>query len=104
MEEHSSEVLLVNTMRKAVPGRTAPDTYTVVVENDVQSGILMQGMLEILTFMRKKIRNDRFNIVTEVTDGPGSPKTWTEQEVLADIRRRNSDFADFVDDFKLTLL
>ena len=104
MEEHASEVLLVNTMRKAVPGRTAPDTYTVVVENDVQSGILMQGMLEILTFMRKKIRNDRFNIVTEVTDGPGSPKTWTEQEVLADIRRRNSDFADFVDDFKLTLL
>lgn len=104
MEEHSSEVLLVNTMRKAVPGRTAPDTYSVVVENDVQSGILMQNMLEILTFMRKKIRNDRFNIVTEVTDGPGSPKTWTEQEVLADIRRRNSDFADFVDDFKLTLL
>lgn len=104
MEEHASEVLLVNTMRKAMPGRTAPDTYSVVVENDVQSGILMQGMSEILTFIRKKIRNDRFNIVTEVTDGPGSPKTWTEQEVLADIRRRNSDFADFVDDFKLTLL
>lgn len=104
MDEHASEVLLVNTMRKAVPRRTAADAYTVVVENDVQSGILMQGMTEILQFMHKKIRNDRFTIVTEVTNGPGSPKTWTEQEVLADIRRRNSDFAEFVDDFKLTLL
>lgn len=104
IQSHGTALLLVNIMRNSRPVRINGDKFRVVVENDVQFGLLQDNLADIHRFMRDSLLNDEFSIAAEVGDGLSSPKTWTEREVLDYMKKRSSDFAAFVDDFKLTLL
>ena len=104
MNNHSKERLLVNVMRNSRPVHDTGDNYTVYVENDVQRNIVEENRSNIELFIREQLDNRNFTIATAIKDGPSSPKTWTEREVLDHMRRTNPAFNTFIDDFKLTLL
>ena len=104
MQSHGTEHLLINIMRNCSPVRTAENLFRVDVENEVQLGLLNDRLTDINVYMRDNLANDNISLEAAIKDGPSSPKTWTEREVLDHMKRTNSEFTAFVEDFKLTLL
>ena len=104
IEAHSTARLLINIMHNFAPVRVSGDNFRVDVENDIQRGLLAENLPGIVTFMRDRLSNDGFCLEAAIKEGPSSPKTWTEREVLEHMKRTNPEFSAFVDDFKLTLL
>ena len=101
---HSTAHLLINVMRNSLPARVEGDLFRVEVENDIQLGLLNENLHDIIVFMRDQLLNDNFSIETAIKDGPASPKTWSEREVLDYMKRTHTHFDKLVDDLKLTLL
>lgn len=104
IESHSTARLLINIMHNFAPVRVTGDKFRVDVENDIQRGLLAENLPDIITFMRDRLSNDSFSLEAAIKEGPSSPKTWTEREVLEYMKRTNPEFSAFVDEFKLTLL
>lgn len=104
MQSHATAHLLVNIMRNCQPERIDGDRFRVAVENDIQIGLVNDNLGNIVEYMRNSLVNDNFSLEVALKDGPSSPKTWTEREVLAHMRRTNPEFDAFVDDFNMTLL
>lgn len=104
INSHPSARLIVNVMRNCTPRRVGEDRYKAEVENDVQLNLMTDNLMDIMQYMRDGLCNDDFRLDIVVKDGPSSPKTWTEREVLEHMRKSNPTFAGFVDDFNLTLL
>ncbi len=104
IQTHSTARLLVNIMRNCSPVRIAGDSFRVEVENDIQLNLLADNLNDITSYLRDNILNDNFTLEAAIKDGPSSPKTWTEREVLEHMKRTNPEFSSFVDDFNLTLL
>lgn len=104
IDNHSTARLLINIMHNFAPVRVTGDKFRVDVENDIQRGLLAENLPDIVTFMRDRLSNDSFSLEAAIKEGPSSPKTWTEREVLEHMKRTNPEFSAFVDEFKLTLL
>ncbi len=104
MQSHSSARLVVNIMRNSHPQRIDGGAYRVAVENEIQLGLINDNLADITAYMRDNLVNDNFSLEAVIKDGPSSPKTWTEREVLDHMKKTNKHFSEFVDEFKLTLL
>lgn len=104
MTAHSAARLLINVMRNCMPARVSDNLYQVSVENEIQLNLVNDSLNDIELYIRRKLDNDNFTLKGAIKDGPSSPKTWTESEVLNHMKRTNPNFSTFVDDFKLTLL
>ena len=104
MQSHGTAHLLVNIMRNCAPERIDGDNFRVAVENDIQVGLVNDSLQDIVNYMRNSLVNDNFTLSVALKDGPSSPKTWTEREVLAHMRKSNPEFDAFIDDFNMTLL
>ncbi len=104
MQSHSTAHLLVNIMRNFGPERVDGDNFRIAVENDIQAGLINDNMLDITTYMRNNLVNDHFTLTATLRDGPSSPKSWTEREVLAFMRKNNPEFDALVDELNMTLL
>ncbi|MDE5595476.1 MAG: DNA polymerase III subunit gamma/tau, partial [Muribaculaceae bacterium] len=104
MHDHGTEHLLINIMRNCTPSKTDECLYRVEIENEVQLGLFNDHLADINGYMRDNLANDSFSLEAVIKDGPSSPKTWTEREVLAHMKSTNPEFNAFVDEFKLTLL
>lgn len=104
MHAHGTEHLLINIMRNCTPSKTDEGQYRVEIENEVQLGLFNDHLADINGYMRDNLANDSFSLEAVIKDGPSSPKTWTEREVLAHMKSTNPEFNAFVDEFKLTLL
>lgn len=104
MQSHNSAHLLVNIMRNFQPERIEGDKFRLAVENDIQIGLINDNMIDITNYMRNNLVNDNFSLSVTLRDGPSSPKSWTEREVLAYMRKNNPDFDALVDELNMTLL
>lgn len=104
IQTHSTAHLLINIMRNSLPARVKGDLFRVEVENEIQLGLLNDSLPDITAFMRDHLLNDSFSLETAIKDGPSSPKTWTEREVLDYMKRTHRHFDELVDELKLTLL
>lgn len=104
INSHQSARLVVNVMRNCIPQRLSENHYKAEVENDVQLNLITDSLSSIEQYMRDNLVNDNFSLQVVIKDGPSSPKTWTEREVLDHMRKSNPTFDAFVDDFNLTLL
>lgn len=104
IQTHSTAHLLINIMRNSLPARVKGDLFRVEVENEIQLGLLNDSLPDITAFMRDHLLNDSFSLETAIKDGPSSPKTWTEREVLDYMKRIHRHFDELVDELKLTLL
>lgn len=91
-------------MRNSHPQRIDGGAYRVAVENEIQLGLINDNLADITAYMRDNLVNDNFSLEAVIKDGPSSPKTWTEREVLDHMKKTNKHFSEFVDEFKLTLL
>jgi DNA polymerase-3 subunit gamma/tau len=104
IQSHNTARLLINIMRNCSPVRTGDDSFRVEVENDIQLNLLNDNLSDITSYLRDAVINDNITLDAVIKNGPSSPKTWTEREVLDHMKRTNPDFGAFVDDFNLTLL
>lgn len=101
---HPTAHVLVNTMRTARPVRVEQtDTFTVTVVNNIQVDTINENMADILSAMRDSLGNDAFTIEVRVSDGPASPDTWNEHEVLSYMIEHNPALAQFISDMGLVL-
>lgn len=116
IESHPTEHVLINTMRAAMPvpaecqpdAATTPDglftarTYDVIVENPIQVAEVNDRMQEILALINDELQNDHIIFNVRAHEGPSSPQTWNEHQVLESMVTNHPDFALFIDALKLT--
>ena len=82
-QTHPTEHVLINAMRTSNPvRRNDSTTFDVVMVNQIQVDTINACITDLLVHMRDTLQNDSFNIVVSVSDGPPSPDTWNEHEVL----------------------
>lgn len=95
--------ILINTMRASFPTQTEGDTYSIMVENEMQRSVVEQASPQLLKFVRDAIQNDNFTLTTEINQGESSPHTWSEREVLDHMVESIPELRNFIDDLNLTL-
>ncbi len=105
IDDHHAEVFLVNTMRSAVPhadDNDAPEmahtarTYNIVVANSIQVSELQERMPEIRQALCNALDNDNITFNISVSDGPSSPATWNDAEVLDYMLKKRPELKDFL--------
>ncbi|MGM9852446.1 MAG: hypothetical protein ACI30N_00540 [Muribaculaceae bacterium] len=104
IESHGQEQLLVHTMRSHIPVRRAGSfALDVEVDSDMQASQINEAMPRLLDHLHTSLDNYSVTIAVRVKDGPGSPSTWNEREVLADMLKRHPDLRRYMDELGLTL-
>lgn len=124
IDTHPSEHVLINTMRvsppvpdagqEQTPG-TSPQTaddntqysarnYTVTVESQLQVDVLNKHLDQIIGHIADILANDNISFSIRANDGPASPSTWNERQVLESMTANHPDFAPFVEALQLTRL
>ena len=104
IESHGQEQLLVHTMRSHVPVRRAGSFgLDVEVDSDMQASQINEALPRLLDHLHTSLDNYSVTITVHVKDGPGSPSTWNEREVLADMLKRHPDLRRYMDELGLTL-
>lgn len=102
--EHLAEHVLTNAMRGATPTRQGDTTtFAVTLVNTIQLDEVNKHMSEILAFMRQRLDNDTFDITVSVSDGPPSPETWNEYQVLTHMVEHHPAMTAFIADLDLKL-
>ncbi len=97
--------IVYNTMRASKPVEN-PDKkhcYTVTIEIETQREKLEEEMPNLLKFIHDKLSNDHITFELELNDGPSSPSTWSEREIIAHLSEENPNFKKFVQALKLSL-
>jgi DNA polymerase-3 subunit gamma/tau len=102
-QSNPSALVLVSTMHSCRPHRTEGDTFVVPVESPAQEKTLLDNMGTIRTYVRNKLLNDSITFEVEIVQGEGSPRTWTEREVLEHMMADHPAVHELVDSLKLTL-
>lgn len=109
IDTHPTEHVLINTMRSCRPASDIPEdqkveqaTYQVIVDNDIQVDELNNRMDEILTHISDALSNDMITFKVRANDGPASPQTWNESQILESMVTNHPDFADFITALALT--
>ena len=77
--------------------------YTVTIEIETQREKLEEEMPNLLKFIHDKLSNDHITFELELNDGPSSPSTWSEREIIAHLSEENPNFKKFVQALKLSL-
>lgn len=103
-QAHPTEHVLINAMRSINPvRRDDQNIFDVVMVNQIQVDTINACMIEVLTHMRDSLQNDDFNISVSVSDGPPSPDTWNDHEVLKYMLENKPDLAKFISTLSLNL-
>lgn len=104
IDTHGQEQLLVHTMRAHQPTRR-PGSFALVteVDSDMQASQINEAMPRLLDHLHGTLGNYAVTLTVHVKDGPGSPSTWNEREVLADMLKRHPDMRRYIDELGLTL-
>lgn len=104
IDTHGQEQLLVHTMRSHQPTRR-PGSFALVteVDSDMQASQINEAMPRLLDHLHNTLGNYAVTLTVHVKDGPGSPSTWNEREVLADMLKRHPDMRRYIDELGLTL-
>ena len=102
-QSNPSAIVLVTTMHSCRPRRMQADTFVVAVESPAQEKTLLDNMGAIRSYVRNKLQNDSINFEVEIVQDEGSPRTWTEREVLDHMITDHQAMRSLVDSLKLTL-
>jgi DNA polymerase-3 subunit gamma/tau len=97
--------VLCNTMRAALPQRTAPDAteLLMVVANQPQVDFMEQELPGLLKHLRDSLANDHIRLNIKVNDNPNAPAAWNDRELLRHIVETNPHAAEFISEFNLTI-
>ncbi len=103
LQSNPSAHILANTMRTCRPRRLQDDTFIVPVESPAQQQTIETCMQDIRSYICNKLANDLIRFNVEIIEGEGSPRTWTEKEVLAHMLDENPSIRNLMDTLKLSL-
>ncbi len=101
--DNPKERILVNTMLGAEPQPDAAGTLTVTVDDQIQVDVIGDFKPRILAFLRDKLRNGSVDFTAVVRQGPASPMTWTDRQVLDHMLEHHPELRDLAAKFDLTL-
>lgn len=65
---------------------------------------MKNSLMNIMTFLRDAVRNDRLSIEVKQGEKGPAPHIWTDREIINDIKSRNPEFENIIKDFKLGLV
>lgn len=99
-----TEHILINTMRACRPRHTAPDTYDVALENDIQKEEFRSHLDPLLTHIRDAIGNDNFNITLSINQSGPAPRIWNDREILNHLTSVSPEVVKLIDRFNLKLI
>ncbi len=105
MASKPTQHILVNTMRasRPVPHGSVPYLYTVTVENPGQKELLEGVMTELLEVIHNSLNNDLIAFEILINQGPSSPSTWSEREIIRYLAEEYPKVARMMKEFKLSL-
>ncbi|MDE6086471.1 MAG: hypothetical protein K2G40_08750, partial [Muribaculaceae bacterium] len=106
MNDRRSEHILANTMRASRPVQDTgkdPFHYTVTVEIEQQRELLLAELPRLLSYLHDGLNNDFITLDILINDGPSSPSTWNEREILAFLQRERPHMDRFIKSLKLSL-
>ena len=104
IDTHQQEKVVINTMRTSLPRQVNDVTYSITVENSGQVEFMKNSLMNIMTFLRDAVRNDRLSIEVKQGEKGPAPHIWTDREIINDIKSRNPEFENIIKDFKLGLV
>ena len=90
-------------MRNSLPTKIDDTTYQIEVENNVQVEALGSNMTKLLQFLRDEVGNDMVSLEVKLSSKEVSVMAKTDREIVEDMRNRNSQFAQMIKDFKLSM-
>lgn len=103
IKAHPTEHILINTMRASFPAPVEGHNYKMMVENEMQRGVMEQIAPDLLKFVRDALENDSFTLTVEINEGAASPHTWNERDVLRHMVENIPALRGFIDDLGLTI-
>ncbi|MDE5635141.1 MAG: hypothetical protein K2I52_02395, partial [Muribaculaceae bacterium] len=105
MASRPTQHILVNTMRasRPEPHESTPHLYTVTVENKGQKELLETEMPDLLETIHNSLENDLVAFEVLINQGPSSPSTWSEREIIQYLAQEYPKVARMMKEFKLSL-
>lgn len=86
-----------------MPVQTDGDMFTITVENELQHERIAEHLNDIRSTIRRELHNDNIDFTIRVNAGAGKKTTWTDREIIADLRENNEAIALLISKFGLTL-
>ena len=103
IEQHPGEKILLSAMRNSQPQKINDTTYLIEVENTAQVETINSNMLRLMQFLRNEVGNDMLALEVKQGAKEVSVMAKTEREIVEDMSKRNPQFRQLVQDFKLSL-
>lgn len=100
---HPSEIILLSAMRNSAPQKVDDTTYSIEVENNAQIESINSNMTKLMQFLRNEVGNDMVALDVKLGAKGVSAMAKTDRELVDDMRKRNPQFNQLVQDFQLSL-
>ena len=104
IEANPGEIILLSAMRNSLPQMVNETTYSVEVENTAQVEAINSNMTKLLAFLRDEVSNDMLALDIKLGAKDVSVMAKTDREIVDDMRKRNPEFNNMVNDFQLSLI
>ena len=102
-ESLDEEKLLKNAMNLYHPKMIGETIFVVEVNTDINKGFLTNNSEMILSFLRKKLKNDDLTMTISISEGNAIKKPLTSHEVFDDLVKKNPSLQKLSDSFGLEL-
>lgn len=99
----NEEKLLKNTMTLYKPKMLSDTLFEVEVNTEMNKSYLQDNSLQILSFLRKKLRNDDVSMTIKISEGSVIKKPSTSREIFEEMVQQNPSLQKLSDEFDLEL-
>ncbi len=101
--ETKDEILLQKTMLLSKPKLINESTFIVTVSTEINKGYVEAGSLNLMTFLRKELKNDNITMQIEISDAPVITRPVTNRELFNEMAKQNPALQKLSDEFDLEL-
>lgn len=99
------EQVVISAMRRSQPQYVTDNKYEIRLSSQGELEFMERIKQQIMTFLRKAVRNDELDIDFKMTEGDAldDGRIWTAREIVEDMKQRHPDFVPFIKSFQLGL-
>ena len=101
--QNPGEIILLSAMRNSLPQKVNDTTYQIEVENNAQVEAISSNMTKLMQYLRDEVKNDMLAIDIKLAEKDVSVMAKTDREIVDDMRKRNPQFEQLIQDFKLSM-
>lgn len=103
ISHNPGEIILLSAMRNSLPQKVNDTTYQIEVENNAQVEAISSNMTKLMQYLRDEVKNDMLAIDIKLAEKDVSVMAKTDREIVDDMRKRNPQFEQLIQDFKLSM-